>query len=296
MDGLRSKVAVVLAGLIASGCAAFLIGGAQALLSNTVSVASNSFTTATLQPPTSLSASASGSSIILSWTATVSTYATSSAVMRSTTSGGPYSQIATVSPVITASYTDSSAVAGTRYYYVLQTVFQNWLSANSNQANSAVPALVTNAGTCNSSNAWTNPANAQANPDGVYATAAPAKNATVSGDWGCFGFDSAIPSGVTINKVEILARYRVSTQASIAVLTTQTKVSGALQGSSTNDSSEPLADADFIADVTAARAWTRADLLNAVFLTTIGAQRGSSNTGVTFSLDSVRVRVTYSPP
>jgi hypothetical protein len=111
-----------------------------------------------------------------------------------------------------------------------------------------------------------------------------------------FGFDASIPAGATISKVEILAEYKVSTAASIALLRTQTKVGGVLQGTYIQDTSEPLADFDFIADHSAARAWTRADLLDAVFEVTIGARRGNSNTAVAFSLDSVRVRVTYTPP
>src|SRR3972149_3983439 len=68
----------------------------------------------------------------LNWTATPDTYASGHRVLRSTTSGGPYSQIAEITPRTTTTYVDS-VCAGT-YYYVARTYFQNWESANSNQA------------------------------------------------------------------------------------------------------------------------------------------------------------------
>jgi hypothetical protein len=57
-------------------------------------------------------------------------------VKRSTTSGGPYSTIAT--GVTSASYTDSSVTGGTTYYYVVSAVNPQGESPNSNQA-SATP-------------------------------------------------------------------------------------------------------------------------------------------------------------
>ena len=270
---------------------------AYAIWTGSFDNASNDFNTDTLDPPTSLAASVFGSSIKLDWAATVDTYADNYKVLRSTSAGGSYSQIDTVTPVTTATYTDSTAAAGTRYYYVLQTSeATNWLSLNSNEANSAVPAVVTNPATCNSSNSWTSPANAQGAPDNIYATAAPAKNGTVNGDWACFGFDSAIPAGSVITKVEILAEYKVSTATSIATLRVNTLVGGAVQGGTIEDTSEPLSDFDYVSDHTSLRSWTRTDLLDANFSTRVGARRGNSNTAVTFSLDSVRVRVTYEPP
>jgi hypothetical protein len=53
-------------------------------------------------------------------------------VLRSTVSGGPYSQIATVTPRTTTTYVDVVVGLGTRYY-VLQTYYGSWTSVNSNQ-------------------------------------------------------------------------------------------------------------------------------------------------------------------
>lgn len=87
--------------------------------------------------PTNLSATAGNAQVSLNWTA--STGATSYNVKRSTTSGGPYSQIATAS---TTSYNDSGLTNGTTYYYVVSAANSAGESANSNQA-SATPTAST---------------------------------------------------------------------------------------------------------------------------------------------------------
>src|SRR5437879_11870295 len=82
----------------------------------------------TLPAPTRLTTStASTSQINLSWTA--SSGATSYNVLRSTTSGGPYTSIA--SGVITTSYTNTGLSAGTTYYYVVQAAHSTGTSGTS---------------------------------------------------------------------------------------------------------------------------------------------------------------------
>ena len=95
-----------------------------------------SITTDTLDPPTSLSATG-GLTAALAWTATVDTYATGYKVARATVSGGPYSVVSTVTPRTIVSTTDAPTASGT-YYYVLQSYFQSWTSANSNQTSAVV--------------------------------------------------------------------------------------------------------------------------------------------------------------
>jgi hypothetical protein len=91
------------------------------------------FSTETLDPPTILNGSATlGLIVTLTWTATVDARATGYQVLRSTTSGGPYTQIATVNPRTTTTYIDLPLVPGT-YHYVLRTYFGSWTSVNSNQ-------------------------------------------------------------------------------------------------------------------------------------------------------------------
>ncbi len=90
----------------------------------------NTLTTDALDPPTGLTAT-SGATITLDWTATPDTYASGHRVLRSATSGGPYSQIAEVTPRTTTTYVDSPA-DGT-YYYVVRAFYLSWESANSNE-------------------------------------------------------------------------------------------------------------------------------------------------------------------
>ena len=80
--------------------------------------------------PSALVAIASGGEVVLSWWGTA--YATSYNVKRSTTSGGPYTSIASgVTDLL--SYTDSGLSAGT-YYYVVTAVTPAGESAASNEA------------------------------------------------------------------------------------------------------------------------------------------------------------------
>jgi hypothetical protein len=83
--------------------------------------------------PTNLAATAGDSVVNLTWTASSS--ATSYNVKRSTTKGGPYTQVATATSPF---YSDTSAVNGTTYYYVVSAVNAAGESANSAQV-SATP-------------------------------------------------------------------------------------------------------------------------------------------------------------
>jgi hypothetical protein len=83
--------------------------------------------------PTGLSATpTSASRINLSWTDT-STNETEFVVRRSTTSGGPYSDIV-VLPANTTSYGNTNLAANTTYYYVVRAANASGASANSVQA------------------------------------------------------------------------------------------------------------------------------------------------------------------
>jgi hypothetical protein len=94
--------------------------------------------------PTGLTATAGDTQVSLSWSASSS--ATGYHVKRATTSGGPYTQVAT--PTST-NYTDTGLTDGTTYYYVVSAVNAAGESANSGQV-SATPASSPTTGT------WTN--------------------------------------------------------------------------------------------------------------------------------------------
>ena len=104
-----------------------------ALLTESETVAST-FTTTTLNPPTGLAAAAALLlRVNLTWTATTDPRATGYQVLRGTANGGPYSQVATVTPRTATSYQDTVPLPGV-YYYVLRTYYDSWTSSNSNQA------------------------------------------------------------------------------------------------------------------------------------------------------------------
>jgi fibronectin type 3 domain-containing protein len=83
--------------------------------------------------PTGLAATAGNAQVSLSWNASAG--ATSYAVKRSTTTGGPYSTISSPSG---ASFTDSSVTNGTKYFYVVSAANSAGSSGNSSEV-SATP-------------------------------------------------------------------------------------------------------------------------------------------------------------
>jgi hypothetical protein len=88
--------------------------------------------------PTNLNATAGNAQVSLSWIASAA--ATGYRVHRGTTSGGPYSTIATDLP--NTSYVDSGVTNGVTYYYVVTAVNAVGESASSNQV-SATPSAPT---------------------------------------------------------------------------------------------------------------------------------------------------------
>ena len=86
-------------------------------------------------PPTGLTATAGNAKVLLSWTA--ASVATGYKVKRSTTNGGPYTQIG--STTTATSYLDTTAANGTTYYYVVSAGNAAGDSSNTAQAG-ATPA------------------------------------------------------------------------------------------------------------------------------------------------------------
>lgn len=121
--------------------AASVAGPTHALFTDTQSVGGNTFTADTLDPPTSPSAAAGATAgtIDLAWTASVDSYASGYRILRSTTQGGPYSQVAEVTPVSATSYQDTGLTSSTTYYYVIRTFHENWESVNSTEVSATAP-------------------------------------------------------------------------------------------------------------------------------------------------------------
>jgi hypothetical protein len=141
---------------------------------------------------------------------------------------------------------------------------------------------------------YTNPSNAYAD-DGVYATAAPAKNAEVSAYFGFPAFTTSdIPDGSIINSVTTEFKYHVSTQSSIATQYWQTFKSTTALGTEQSDATEPLSDVIKTHQVTSGITLT--DLRsNDVARMRLRSARGNSSTSVTFYIDYVKITVDYTP-
>lgn len=109
-------------------------------------------------PPLGLMAAAGNAQVTLNWTASLG--ATGYYVKRSTTSGGPYTQISTQAA---ASDTDTGLTNGTKYFYVVSAYNSEGQSANSAEVNAtpvlpapSVPtSLMATAGNAQVSLSWT---------------------------------------------------------------------------------------------------------------------------------------------
>jgi len=139
---------------------------------------------------------------------------------------------------------------------------------------------------------WTNPTNAYAS-DAVYATAAPAKNASVTTDYGFPAFTTTdIPAGSTINSVTAQILFKVSTTSSIATQGLQLNNNGTLLGTEATNTAEPTADTVLTMQVTTGI--TLADLGTANLVRSrVRGNRGNSTTAVTCSVDYAELTVDY---
>lgn len=145
------------------------------------------------------------------------------------------------------------------------------------------------------SGSWTSATAAQLNSDNAaYATITGATKNTTIGELALsgFDFDSQIPSGATIDSVELIVDWKVSTTSSVAILGTAYEVSAAA-GTYQENSAEPTTDTTNTYDVTALRTWTRANLLDGTFRMLLRARQGNSTTSVVYSFDYAAVRVNY---
>jgi fibronectin type 3 domain-containing protein len=119
--------------------------------------------------PTGLTATAvSSSQINLSWTA--SSGATSYTILRSTTSGGPYSSVGTST---TTSFSNTGLAASTTYYYVVQASNGTCSSGNSAQASATTQSggateLIVNGGFESGTTPWVLAGNAYRTGTGSY--------------------------------------------------------------------------------------------------------------------------------
>ncbi len=303
----KLSVLFLLAGL-ALVLAAALQQGALGLSTDAFSNGSNAFTADTLNPATSLSATG-GSSISLSWTATSDTYASGYHVLRSTTSGGSYTQVAQVTPRTTTTYVDSPGAGG--YYYVVRAYYQNWESVDSNQAaagdtglaNCTANAAVTTSSGDNNGFEVT-PGNGCASGGGV---AQDANSGTGTGT-SCsatgkdrhlfYNYGFAIPAGSVVNGILVRLDALVSSTTSAPHICVELSWNGGTTWTAAKTTATlTTSQATYIlgaASDTWGRAWAVGDFSNANFRLRITDV--ASSTARTFSLDWAAVEVTYTPP
>ena len=136
MPGLRRPTR-----LGALAAAVLVLAGATtaAALYATGASTSAQVTTGRLAPPTGLAVT--GTSIAtLSWTATSSTFATGTRILRGIAPGGPYAALADVSGPATTTYKDGTVAGGRTYYYVVQAYYRSWSSLPSGEVSITMPA------------------------------------------------------------------------------------------------------------------------------------------------------------
>lgn len=120
------------------------IGMTDALLTHSSLVADNTFATVDLVPPGNVTATFDcgtlglGKGILVEWDA--ASGAGGYEVARSTSSGGPYTTIATVD-ASTTQYMDNDVENSTTYYYVVRATASGWSSENSAEASETTPSL-----------------------------------------------------------------------------------------------------------------------------------------------------------
>jgi hypothetical protein len=152
--GISSKIRAAVSALCVVVVIALLQGCAQVGSSQSAPA-----TPAVPAAPANLIATAGNAQVALGWTASAG--ATSYSVQRSTTSGGPYAQVATVAA---PGFADTGVINGTKYFYVVSASDAAGASGNSAEVN-ATPVA---------------PAAAPATPTGLIATGG---NTQVSLTW-----------------------------------------------------------------------------------------------------------------
>src|SRR5579872_2300946 len=75
--------------------------------------------------------------VALTWTASTSGGVTGYQISRGTSAAGPFTPIGSVGT--TTSYTDTTVVSGTTYYYVVASISNSTVGANSTPVSAAVP-------------------------------------------------------------------------------------------------------------------------------------------------------------
>lgn len=138
--GRRRFAALI--GVLALALAGTLTERVQGLFTDAPGVPANTMATGTLQPPTTLVATANDlDSLDLSWTPSVSSFAAGYNLHRSLSPGTGYIPAATVPGQASSSHTDNGLQPGNTYYYVAESYVGGWTSAFSNEDSATTAGL-----------------------------------------------------------------------------------------------------------------------------------------------------------
>jgi len=282
-----------------------------AIFTGSTSVTPNDFNSDTLNPPTLLAATG-GASASLSWTATADTYASGHRVLRGTATGGPYTQIAEVTPRTTTTYIDSPA-AGT-YYYVARAFYQSWESINSNET-SALVGTPTSTGfrdcaanaadTGGDGNGFqTNPANVCANDAAIAEdinsgnTTATTCSSTGKDRHRYYNYGFTIPAGSAINGIEVRLDASADSATGSPFMCVELSWDGGATWTATKTTATlGTAEATFTLGTTTdtwGRTWASTDFADANFRVRI--TNVASANARDFRLDWAAVQVSYIAP
>jgi hypothetical protein len=265
----------------------------------------------TLQPPTAMIATG-GSTATLGWTPSTDGYGTGYRIDRATSSGGSYAAIGTATPITATGYLDSPTIDGT-YWYQVRTAAQSWLSAAAGPVSAMVQVGDTGYHACSAQAADTGgdgngyqgtPANACAD-DGAIATDPNSGSGTstlctnANKDRHRFSsFGLGVPlTAATITGISVDYELGIDAISGTNLVCAQLSWDGGTTWTAMK--SKPVT-ATALTGYTLGgttdswgRTWLPAQLSDATFR--VRLINVSSNTGRDYSLDTVKVRVTYTP-
>lgn len=182
----------VLAMFVLTGAGTALAQTAAGAFTDSVDGGTSTATAATIDPPSGVSALAScadsTAEVAVGWTASPDTEATGYEILRSTTSGGSYSSVGTVSDPAATAFTDTGLSYSTTYYYVVRTTTStSWVSpwtseVSATTADCSPPDMwissLTGASSSKDATNWTATVTAEVSTDAGLLS-----GATVSGSW-----------------------------------------------------------------------------------------------------------------
>jgi len=266
-----------------------------------------------LHPPTGLAASVVGSTVTLTWTASVdAASATGYDILRSTTSGGPYARVATVTPASATTATDTLPSPG-RYAYVLRTVAGGapWTSADSGEAIVAVPtdtgfrscggqAAVAVAG---DGDGYDRNAAEACDTDGRFAVDRNSGTTRVDAcddpgkdrhDFRSFGL--GVPAAASIDGIEVSGTWRADANGGSPSVCVRLSSDGGASWTGWRQQAITNKAAAYVLGSSAdawGRPWAGGELADATFR--VEVVDVSTNPNRDFRLDALQVRVTYTP-